>query len=326
MHHARPHWLPGGASSAPQPSRRLTPPAVVFAAMLLAVWSGTKSVVAGEPQRLTSDGRIKFTPVFLDADSVAYVDFEKPELTVIKRLKLSDGVVTPLHAKADTQELEPAFFSGGDRCVFLRARGTLSVGMVIRDETSGKDIEVPPENGFCGFRCPTFSRDGKRVVFSYAAGGFQDLYSVNSADGKDRRKLTKNNGVNNWPDFSPDGKQLVFGSTRHGNFELYMMRADGSDVRRLTDNPFQDLRPRFSPDGRQIAFTSTRDGNHEIYVMQADGSRIRRITRHSERDDYAAWHPDGKRLAVISERNGSHDLYLLDINADTPSTAAQTTP
>ena len=326
MHHARPHWPAGGVTPAPQTNRHRTRLAVVFAAMLLAVWSSTQSLPAGEPRRLTNDGRIKFTPVFLDADTLAYVDFEKPELTVIKRIKLSDGVVTPLHAKADTQELEPAFFAGGNRCVYLRARGTLSVSMVIRDETNGSRIEVPPENGFCGFRCPTFSRDGKRVVFSYAAGGFQDLYSVNRGSGKDRRQLTKNSGINNWPDFSPDGRQIIFGSTRHGNFELYMMRADGSDVRRLTDNPFQDLRPRFSPDGRQIAFTSTRDGNHEIYVMQADGSRVRRITGHSERDDYAAWHPDGKRLAIVSERNGSHDLYLLDVSSEARPTAAETTP
>jgi len=298
---------------------------LVNVAFTLSIGIGTSSLSAADPLRLTRDGRIKFTPAFLNADCVAYVDLEKPELTIIKRLTLSNGVITALHAKAATQELEPAFFSGGDHCAFLKTRGALSVGLVIRDETNNRNIEIPPESGFCGFRCPTFSHDGKRVVFSYAAGGSQDLYSVDSGNGKDRQQLTKNSGINNWPDFSPDGKQIVFGSTRHGNFELYVMRADGSDVRRLTDNPFQDVRPRFSPDGRQIAFTSTRDGNHEIYVMRSDGSQLRRVTHNSERDDYAAWHPDGKRLAIISERNGSHDLYLLDISNTSSPTAAKST-
>ncbi|MEO1995826.1 MAG: hypothetical protein ABGZ17_11190, partial [Planctomycetaceae bacterium] len=177
MHDTPGNRSPGNSRTTPRTSCCLPQLAVLFGVIALLNGIAIDSLVAEEPRRLTSDGRIKFTPVFLDRDSLAYVDFEKPELTVIKRLKLTDNSTSQLHPKANTQELEPAFFSGGDRCVFLRARGTLSVGMVIRDETSGRDIEVPPENGFCGFRCPTFSRDGKRVVYSYAAGGLQDLYS-----------------------------------------------------------------------------------------------------------------------------------------------------
>lgn len=268
---------------------------------------------AGEPVRLTTDGRVKFTPYFMNSGEVVYVDFEKPELTIIKRLKLSDLSVAPLHKNVDKQELEPAFSRDGQHCVFVRATGTLSTGVVIRDEKNEADIEIPPEPGFCGYRCPVFAPDGKRVVFSFATGGRQDLYSVNREDGKDRQQLTKNAGVNNWPDFAPDGSRIVFGSTRDGNFELYVMNKDGSDVRRLTENPFQDLRPRYSPDGKKIAFTSSRDGNYEIYVMNSDGGNVRRVTYHEERDDYAVWHPDGNRLVVVSERNGSHDLYLIDL-------------
>jgi TolB protein len=117
------------------------------------------------------------------------------------------------------------------------------------------------------------------------------------------------------PMTNPDGpKQIVFGSTRDGNFELYSMKFDGTDVVRLTENRFQDVRPKFSPDGKHIAFVSTRAGNHEVYIMNSDGSDIRRVTRHEERDDYPVWHPDGRQLVVVSERNGSHDLYLIAVD------------
>lgn len=267
---------------------------------------------AGEPSRLTNDGRRKLSPVFVNSEELVYVDLERPELTALKLLKLSDLSVRLLHAKTNAQELEPAFSPDGRLCVFLKATGTLSVTLVIRNEREKKEVLLPPGRGFCGFRSPSFSLDGKRVIYSYAEDGRQDLYSVNT-QAKDRRQLTKSSGMNYWPSFSPDGKRILFGSTRDGNYEIYTMNAKGQDVQRLTNSRFQDVRPKFSPDGRRIAFTSNRDGNFEVYLMDANGSSLRRVTNHPERDDYPTWHPDGKQLVIVSERDGSHDLYLVPV-------------
>jgi len=252
----------------------------------------------------------------MNANEIGYVDFEQPTLTVIKRLTLSDLNTTPLHKNVDRQELEPDFTADGGRSVYIRTFGGVQTGIIIRDEKASQNVEIPPENGFCGYRSPVFSPDGRRVVFSFATGGQQDLFSVNSVDGKDRRQLTQQSGINNWPAFSPDGTRIAFGSTRDGNFELYSMKSDGTDVVRLTHNRFQDVRPQYSPDGNRIAFTSTRNGNHEVYVMNSDGTHLQRVTNHEERDDYPHWHPDGGHLVVVSERKGSHDLYLIELPAE----------
>jgi WD40 repeat protein len=267
---------------------------VVPCFLLLALATSASSA---EPKRLTHDGRMKFNPSFINQNEIGFVDYEKPTLTIIKRLDLKDGRVTPLHENVDKQELEPAFWGDGRYSAFHRASGTL--------QTSGA--------GFSGYRCPAFSPDGTLIIFSFADEGQQNLFTVNRKDGKDRKQLTKLNRINNWPNYSPDGKRIVFGSTRDGNFELYSMKSDGTDVVRLTENRFQDVRPKFSPDGKHIAFVSTRDGNHEVYVMKSDGSELQRVTRHEERDDYPEWHPDGKHLVMVCERKGSHDLYLVPI-------------
>ena len=266
---------------------------------------------AGEPTRLTFDGRIKYTPVFCsDGERIVYVDFERPNLYRLKRLSLSGGEAEDLHPEVASFEFEPAWSRGTDVYAYAHIRGTLSVSVLIR--SPGKDpVEILPGGGFDGLRSPAVSPDGTRVLYAHGAKGAQQIHSV-AADGTGDRPLTDSPGLNNWPDFSPDGNQIAFGSSRDRDFEIYVMNADGTNPRRLTDSPLQDIRPRFSPDGRRIAFTSHRDGNAELYIMNADGTDLRRVTQHDERDDYAAWHPDGRQLLAVLERDGAQDLYLLD--------------
>ena len=285
---------------------------IAFAICCLVLAATTAT--AAEPQQLTRDGRQKSSPVFRHGgQELVYAEFTDAALFQLRRLVLADGTNELLHVKSTSAEFEPAWSADGERYVFCKLRGVLSVGMIVCDRQGTTLHEILPGGGFCGYRSPALSPDHSRLVFSYAERGTQQIYS-SQLNGDDRKALTESTGLSNWPTYSPDGRSIVFGSSRDGNFEIYRMQADGSVVRRLTDHPLQDIRPRFSPDGQRIAFTSHRDGNAEIYVMNGDGSNLQRITQNEGRDDYAEWHPDGKRLVIVSEREGKHDLYLVGID------------
>jgi Tol biopolymer transport system component len=282
----------------------------------LVVILATTVAEAAEPQprRLTADGLVKTSPVFVDRSGteLVYVVEDIATRMRLMRLRLSDGTSTPLHPDETRSELEPAFSPDGRLLSFIQSRGNLNLVVVIQELASKREAVINVGGGFAGPRSPAFTPDGTRVVYSMADESRQHLYIVPSEGGEPRR-IVESQGVNNWPDVSPDGKSLVFGSSRDADYELYRTNIDGTNPRRLTNRPGLDARPRLSPDGKRIACTSIRDGNYDVYVMNADGTGERRVTNHPERDDYATWHPDGKRLVFVGERDGRHDLYEIAV-------------
>ncbi|RLT02008.1 MAG: hypothetical protein DWI22_21610 [Planctomycetota bacterium] len=271
---------------------------------------------AADPIRLTTDGHTKRDPVFLNAQGteLLYVVLDKPNQLRLMKLSLADQAISPWHMSETRSEFEPAVSTSGRHIAFVQNRGNLSLAMVIEDLAKTQVGEVPPGGGFSGMHSPTFTRDDLRVFFSYPEEGRQQIFSVN-LKGEDRRTVIDSEGVNNWPQVSPDGRQLVFSSSRDNDYEVYLADIDGSNPRRLTRSPGQDLRPRFSPEGSRIAFTSNRDGNYEIYVMKLDATGLVRLTNNSEQDDFPLWDPDGRSLIVVSERDGQTDLYRIATSA-----------
>src|SRR5262245_21368323 len=113
------------------------------AALLLAC--SFSSVQAGDPVRLTHDGRLKFSPVFCNqGQEVVFAELADPTLYRLERLRLRDGSVEHLHKDAPTSEFEPAFSASGKMYAFLRTRGALSVSMVIQTSDGARVGEVPP--------------------------------------------------------------------------------------------------------------------------------------------------------------------------------------
>ena len=91
-------------------------------------------------------------------------------------------------------------------------------------------------------------------------------------------------GDDSMPDFTPDGRRIVFTSNRDRQAEIYVMNADGSGLRRLTRRAGDDWAPDVSPDGKRIALTQLPG---TIWTMNADGSGLRRLTRGLDAD----WRP-----------------------------------
>ena len=116
------------------------------------------------------------------------------------------------------------------------------------------------------------------------------------------------------PDWSANGKQIVFESTKDGKFAIYTIQTDGTNLRKLTNGEFNDEQPRWSPDGKQIVFISDRDGHLQLYLMNADGLQQRRLTNAPDLDYLPDFSPDGKWVAFMSRRERTatlHDIFVI---------------
>ena len=62
-----------------------------------------------------------------------------------------------------------------------------------------------------------------------------------NSDGTSQENLTSSSAEDSAPKYSANGKQMVFGSNRDGNYEIYRMSASGCTVTQLTSNTrFED--------------------------------------------------------------------------------------
>src|SRR5260370_33417218 len=83
------------------------------------------------------------------------------------------------------------------------------------------------------------------------------------------------------PFWSPDGRQIVLISSRHGGMKVHVMDASsvshGSDMRQLTTGEAEDDTPAWSPDGKRITFVSVRDNVSQIFLINVDGTDVRQL-------------------------------------------------
>lgn len=85
-----------------------------------------------------------------------------------------------------------------------------------------------------------------KIAFSQMDGGQIDIFTVDS-DGSNLKRLTENQGNNEDPCWSPDGRYIVFSSNRTGRYQLYLMNANGQNQRRITFMEGDQTAPNWSP-------------------------------------------------------------------------------
>lgn len=208
------------------------------------------------------------------------------------------------HGQEGDLALSPQWSPNDDWIAFGRGfyflpRGKPARIMMMRPD--GSELrDVTRTAGNSGF--PSWSPDGKRMVFRFWSETEYGLRIINLDDGS-TTQLTS--GSDNFPAWSPKGDVILFTRFSEADYDLYTIRPDGTGLKRLTTAPGNDAHAVWSPDGKHVLFSSARLGFKdeaplhdsipqpygELFVMNADGSNQRPLTDNQWEDATPAWAP-----------------------------------
>jgi len=133
-------------------------------------------------------------------------------------------------------------------------------------KTIGKDEPPTPLFANGVYAAPFVNKKEGKLLFTKKENVFCHLFETNLS-GKHLIALgTESLNYGN-PCLSPDGKNVLFFSNLHKNYDIYLKNLQTGVISRLTHFKGYDMNPVFSPDGAKILFQSNRDGHFHIYEI-----------------------------------------------------------
>lgn len=242
------------------------------------------------------------------------------ELKLAKDLK-PDGApkqITHLHQATRT----PVFTPSGSAIVFASGvNGETAPLYLLSKRSSWFDSgwDTPKllwkTDGHCLF--PAVSARHNRLAFALVQRTRIDTWRLDltpdlRASGSPARLISSTHTDYN-AQYSPDGRQIVFHSTRSGDSEIWLSDANGGNLKRLTNfkAPITGA-PRWSPDQQWIVFDSNKEGQFEVYRVRPSGGEPERLTFSPGVDGVPSYSHDAKFIYFVSDRSGSYQIWKMD--------------
>ncbi len=168
---------------------------------------------------------------------------------------------------------------------------------------------------------PCFSPDGTKIVYSRVNGKTPDDtdLAIFDLEAKTGATLIRQYGPQFDPDWSPDGKYIVYTSTHcsadGGRViqELWLAGSQGGYARQILMTNSHCVKPRWSADGKKIVFASDKAGGFDIWALSAEDWSLRQLTADPGLETSPAWSPDGSKLAFVVAKAGRMQIQVKNL-------------
>ncbi|MEQ1886766.1 MAG: hypothetical protein ABL967_17020 [Bryobacteraceae bacterium] len=176
---------------------------------------------------------------------------------------------------------------------------------------------------------PAVSPDGKMFAFTTYAGGNPHIRIHSTETGRRLGFYNPVSSVVETPEFTPDGKQLLFASAIDGWVQLCGANIDGSAFRRISNVRAIEVSPRVNPKtGSEMLFISGRSGHQQLWRSTLEGTDLQRLTSGEGDVANPSWSPSGKMIAFAWTRGyepGNFNIFVMDVATQQPIQLTQGT-
>ena len=136
-----------------------------------------------------------------------------------------------------------------------------------------------------------------RIVYISKTNKSNEIW-IADKNGQNAKNLTNDIHLDRQVKATPDGKYLVFASSRAGGSHIFRMNAeDGSGITQLTSGDSFNTLPNVSPDGQSVIYTSRKEKRKEIWKVPLTGGEPIQLTNYESTTP--VYSPDGKTFACI---------------------------
>jgi Tol biopolymer transport system component len=156
----------------------------------------------------------------------------------------------------------------------------------------------------------SLSGDGRRLAFAQDNGVLLNIWRTAGPASKvrgDPTKLLPSTRSDLFPDYSPDGSQVAFGSYRSGMSEVWVCRSDGTSCSPLGVESSGG--PRWSPDGNKIGYVKLAEEQRGLYFKSLEGGFTRQLAHGGVGMWPFAWSRDARRIYYESDQSGQYEIW-----------------
>jgi len=172
-------------------------------------------------------------------------------------------------------------------------------------------------------REPAVSADGKLFAFRTKVRGPTWNIRIHTTDTvRNQPFFNPVSSLVQTPEFTPDGKHILFSETVDGWPQLMMADIDGGGLHRISNVKAIETSPRVNPKtGNDLLFISGRSGREQLWRMNLDGTDKEMLTTGEGYVANPAWSPDGHHIAFCWTRGyepGNYNIFVMDIADKVP--------
>lgn len=248
----------------------------------LAVDTFVVPVSGGDVRRLTFDNAWGGSPAWTPDGSEIVFSSNRGGPQTLWRVSANGGPPRPI-AGVSAVAYGPSISRKGNLLAYGHATlssGIWRISLKDRMHPINPPTRVITARGQINYR-PSFSPDGKKVVFESDRLGFSDIWYCNS-DGGNCARLTSLRGTAGTARWSPDGHSIAFEFQSKHYYDVYVLDIADGRPRRLPTFPEADNgAPNWSRDGKWIYFYSTYEEGHlQLWKVPFQGGTPVRITKN----------------------------------------------